>query len=475
MAKITPITATQDTVQTTTANADADASCETSALANGVDYCVIYCGNMGSSGTGAKPNLSLRLGGTSGTKIAEGVDEGLGNSTHYGGGQCAGATKVTGNGSDTLAFTFGYNNPTTTYAGAMSIAAIPLDNLTEDEDWFWDGDNSSTEEVTNAVSTWETQRSVTWNLPETGDYLIIMSNEAKASNRTTSATGYASRTRYYVGATELQPTETGEGHIREWEDPDVWGSNAICTVENLTAGNNTFKIEAASRGDFDESNHRRGQIFVFKLTNTFVKWTHTQDTTGVSSATVDTWNTWSAMDTTFDPDNTNDILHLFGGVPGCGVDESTRVRLYDVTGSAEYRPNSGEYNNDNGFSSARDLVPAFMSHVQNYGTSKDWRIDFQHTRGTGVVGKNRDNTAGIESNFIILEMETIHQKVSPSSISSEEAFGSATISTGPVSISPTGISSEEAFGTPTVSEPQDDSSVVGGVASGIITGIIKPI
>lgn len=156
--KITPITAYQDTEQST-GSASADASCTTAALADGVEYLVIYGGNFGGSSATNEPGLALRFGGYTGTKIAEGNGEGNGAGAHWTSGVCNGVVKVVGDGSSTLAFSFGlYAGTGTAYTGAMSIIAIPLTDLVEGTDYWYYGTTGETLEVTDASLTWETLR-----------------------------------------------------------------------------------------------------------------------------------------------------------------------------------------------------------------------------------------------------------------------------------------------------------------------------
>lgn len=74
---------------------------------------------------------------------------------------------------------------------------------------------------------------------------------------------------------------------------------------------------------------------------------------------------------------------------------------------------------------------------------------------TGAVGTltatQPSGTAKVNKQIVAFNVIP-RQTVSPTAIASAEAFGSPTVTPGPVTVSPTGIASAEAFGTPTVSQ-----------------------
>jgi len=219
MASITPIIATQDTEQSTSSSSPTDASCTTSALANGVDYLVRYTANIGGDNTSTVPAIRLVHGSD---VLADVAAEGRGLSNHWDSCQCQGYAKVTGNGTDTLKFQFWSTDGNYCFAGAMAIVAIPLTDLTENSDYWHSGTNSATYEVSGASTSWETLRSQAFTLPDAGDYLVLMSAEGQPSNSGNS--NERMRLRWLVDSTYLCPTDVGGvGNSEEWEDNvDTW-------------------------------------------------------------------------------------------------------------------------------------------------------------------------------------------------------------------------------------------------------------
>ena len=74
----------------------------------------------------------------------------------------------------------------------------------------------------------------------------------------------------------------------------------------------------------------------------------------------------------------------------------------------------------------------------------------------GHIDTTRDNntvstTHSVDTVYVVVDYTEAALDIAPSGIATEEAFGSATITTGAVSVAPTGIVSEEAFGSHTIS------------------------
>lgn len=402
MASITPITAFQDTEQSTSSTTPVDANCETSALSNGVDYLIIYTGNVGGGATSEQPRMQLLFGST---VLGWVSGEGRGLDNHWDGAQCSGFRKVTGNGTDTLKFQIWCGlSGDLTYAGAMAIIAIPLTELTENTDYWFSGTNSGTDEVTDASTSWETWRSQAFTLPASGDYLVLMSGECQAEN---SGGGQADSwgARYYVDSTEIVPMDTGTGHNQEWEDDTDYDSVTVASlVLSLSSGSRTFKMECGSRGSAT-ANFRRSNIFVIRKA-AFDQIIQTRDTTGTSTTST-SFVDFSGLNTTYTPNQQEYVVVMAHTVPGNSTTYTATTELLNDSDSTEHRVNSGEYNNDNGFDTERCGVPNLLAHCGQYSTAKNWKVRFRaDAGGTAVIGRNRPNTGGVESNFIFWGLTT---------------------------------------------------------------------
>ncbi len=173
--------ASQDTEQTTTSLTFVDANCETAALDTGVDYLVIYAGNLGSNST-SDTGMQVLFGGTkiAGAGFAKSALGTFGD-VHYNSAYLHGIYKVTGNGTDTVKFQFKSIAATTAYAGAMSITCIPLDDFTENTDWFYaENTNSDGFDVLNASTTDPASVSLlssTFNSMGVGNWIFLWSSE----------------------------------------------------------------------------------------------------------------------------------------------------------------------------------------------------------------------------------------------------------------------------------------------------------
>lgn len=387
---ITPIIATQDTTQNTTSQTYVDVACETSELEDGVEYLVIYRASTGGSDTDAKPEMQLLFGATT---LAEVASEGRGLGQHWDSTQCSGFCRVTGNGTDTLKFQLrSIDALDTVYAGAMKIVAIPLTEFgTEDSDFFEDGTNSGTNEVTNAATgSWTTVRTVNFTLPETGDYLVLMAVEGQPGD---SVNTTAAMVRFRGDGATL-----GSEFHQEWEDADDWFSFQYVGLHNFSSGSRTFAVECQSRSAA-ETDYRRSRIWVINKS----RWDQiieTTDTTGATT-TSGTFVDFTGLNTTYTPNQDEFVVVLGHTVAGCSTTNSAPLQLRNNTDGTNTNVNAGEYENDNGFDADRDQVPSLLATSEQIASAKDYRVQYRAEAGTAAVGKNPDNTAGVQSNLIV--------------------------------------------------------------------------
>lgn len=402
MASITPIIATQDTPQNDNTDTWVDCNCETSALANGVDYFVAYYGNCGSDSTSAVPLMRFVFGST---VIGDTGDEGRGNDGHWDNSECTGYAKITGNGTDTLKFQMN-SNGYTVYTGAMHIMAMRLTGyITEGVDYWYSGTNDSGNEVSDASTTWETLRSQAFTLPDAGDYLVFMSAEMQAGDSDSADSAW--KLRFYVDTTEICPTDSAdEGYLEEWEDDTGWATGKISELVNLSSGSRTFKIECASRNSTPDSNFRRSRIWVFRKAS-FVQMVRTTESTGTST-TQTTYQDFSGLNTTFTPVQSGSyvfiVLHAIGRN---STYYSCPVQLYNDSDSTAHRVDAGEYNNGYGTGSGVDInLNASPIHCGQYTAAKNWKVQYRADGGTAYIGRNKNDDGGVKSNLIFWELAT---------------------------------------------------------------------
>ncbi len=397
MASITPITASQDTEQSTGSTSYVSANCETAALADGVVYFIAYRGNAGGSDTSAEPSLRLLHGSTT---IGEMRAEGRGLSNHWDSSQCSGYTVITGNGTDTLAFEMAAPlGSNTTFAGAMSIKAMPLTDLVLNSDYWFSGTDAATLEVTDAtVDGWDTQRGLDFTLPDDGDYLVFMSHEAAPSD--IGATANAALSRFRVGGTTI-----GSEYLHEWEDNTDFSSVQIAQlVTGLSAGDVAFEIEVGSRVDA-EANFRRSRIVVFRAAS-FDQIVQTIDTSGQTTASTSMVD-FTGLNTDFTPNQEEYVMVLGHVVAGLSTTNACTLQIRNNTDAANFNVDAGEYENDNGFDSARDQKPTLLVHTEQISVLKNYRMQFRAVAGTAAVGRNPDDTGGVRSSLIVWGLTTV--------------------------------------------------------------------
>jgi len=401
--KLDPIYDYNNIQQNTTSTSPVDSSCETSALEDGVDYLVIYVNNAGSDSDSNRAHVQLLFGSS---VIAQTEGEGKGLDYHWDSVQLQGFARVTGDGSSTLKFQFWIESSGTARVGGQYIIAIPLKYLVEGYDFFYSGTNSDTEEESDVSSSWTTLRSATWNTANT-EYIVLMSAECNAGGNSEDS---AWKTRYYVGDTELTPTETSVGHLQEWENDNDWDSVVSKSMVTIPEGSNTFKIECASRLN-GSSSFRRSRIWAFRK-EAFQQIKQTIDTSG-DSTTSATYVDFSGLTTSYTPSQLEYVIALSQCVSNNDSDSPTIFRLYQSTDGNQYCVGAGEYLNNSGFNSDSDLVPTLLAATEEISTAKTWKTQYKtaYTPSTSTVGRNRENTAGVQSGLILwglTTVETIH-------------------------------------------------------------------
>lgn len=381
MASITPILYFNNTETSTSATSETDISRKTSALANGVDYLVLYYGNCGGSDTSAEPRLALRFGPTgtltSGTELAQVNGEGRGTSDHWDSVQCQGICEVTGDGTNVLGFTawdsLGSN---TTYVGAVAIIAIPKTDFPSGS-YYFGGTNSGADELTNAsTSAMEDVRSETFNLDEDADYLILMSYEVASQGFTTSH-GYVAE--FTVDGTQMNPIDYRE----EWEDSsDVMG--IMCAdVQTLTSGNHTFacRLQSESSANCDG---RRSRIAVIKM-DAFDQYEN-RTTSTEQNSTATSYGTDSMLSGSYTPNQQEYVVIIGCWNFFCNTTDTANWQLNNTTDTVLFCVDAGEYNNNGSSPSAGDYLPGSVLGCEQISGATTYRVDLRVQAGTGTWG-----------------------------------------------------------------------------------------
>jgi hypothetical protein len=455
MAAIVPITARQDTPQTTGSGTYVTANCATAALANTVEYLVLYRGNCANNDAADSGQLRLRHGTT---VIAEMSSESQGVNHSGTGDQCQGVLKVTGDGTSTLNFQFRNTDgiSDTAYAGSMSIVAIPLTSLVSGTDYFFSGTSSSTAEVTNAaVGSWTTLRTVDFTLPSTGDYIVIMSGEGFPSNA--GDTGNALMVRYRVnGAEAFGPGETE--FQKEWEaNIDVY-SFAFCGVENLTSGVKTFAIECMSRGTA-EADYRRSNIAVIRA-GAFDQVKQVRDTTGATQ-TGATFVDFTGLNNTYTPNQTEDVVVLGAAVQRAQTNQCLSQLLLGATAR---NVDAGAELNDHAATSDGDNMSTFWCTADlAVASAKTYKVQYRNRSGANstAIGKARNESTAAQSNLIVWGMTL--------ATAANIAGTSAGTSTVTGAITGTGAIAGTAAGTSTVAGALTGTGTIAGASAGTST------
>ncbi len=388
---LTPITAFQDLQQSTSSTSLQPANAETSALAAGEDYLLIYSGNHGGSDTSAVSELVLEFGTT---VIARGVGEGRGFNNHWGGGQTTGFYMVTGDGTSTLRFRFRcVTGGDTCYAGAMAIVAVPLGNLTEGVDYWLEVRNGDAWNVTDApTGSWVGLLTGTFSLPDAGDYLVLMSAEGRTNGG--SGTSEAARVRFRADGANL-----GSAYHQEWEDNRDSYNFAKAQLVTLGSGSRTFEVDARSRAN-PGADFRRGRIVVLSASS-FDQIVQSTDTSGAQTTST-SFVDFAGLDAPYTPNQPEPVVVLANAVLGFSAANTATAELRDDTAGVSYRTDSGEYENDNGFDASRDQQPTLMVHAEQISATTTWKVRYRATAsGTAAIGRNEDNTAGIRSDLIV--------------------------------------------------------------------------
>src|SRR5262249_35002416 len=140
-----------------------------------------------------------------------------------------------------------------------------------------------------------------------GRYLVLMSCEARMTGSGTDASGIMVRAR--VNGQPLFPTgEADNAWQVEWEDNTDVLCWAVCGVETVSGGNNSFAIDVKSR-DATATAYRRSNIWVIK-TSAFDQVVQTRSAAGLSSAAAYPGAQFAGLTTPYTPNQPEQVVVL---------------------------------------------------------------------------------------------------------------------------------------------------------------------
>lgn len=379
-------------------------SCETSPLAAGIDYLVIYTNNNANDTSSVESHSRILHGadpiGVSNTRPS--ALSGAPIDTHYGGGLLSGIYKVTGDGSSTLAFqarSTALSNKT--LIGAMAIVAIPLsDRFTEDSDYFFEGANSDSFTVTNAAAypTFTTIQSTNFDL-EADDYIVVMSVEAATSNGTTA--GFVAR--FTINGQVYGP-EYGGNNPPVVVGEGIRGITVAHVVNIPLAGTINFLIEGCSRGAV-QADFRRPRVFAIRK-SLFTQVVSTKNSVGTTTTNT-SFQDFSGLNSTISPTDINSPVIVLGtsNLYTLNAGSVGTAAIRNQTDGIDYREDSGFQNSVIGGTLANHgQTPLFLLHKEDRSSSTEYRVRFRSTNSDSVtIGRNVDNTGGDLSELILWE------------------------------------------------------------------------
>jgi hypothetical protein len=399
------IFASQEIEQTTTSLSLIDASIETAPLLNGVEYLVIYAGNTGNSSVSRATELQVQH---AGVKIGGGIGEksGLGTfgNNHFNGNTITGIYKVTGNGTGTIKMQFRTLDVIqTAYVGAMSIICIPLDNFTQNVDYYYEETaNSETYVVVSApIQDPPTTALISSNFAgmAAGDWIFLWSQETAIGN----GTNRGFTTRFQVDGNTIGPSRYARHNTNG--NGNTYTFTGVNTVNIPSPGDVSVDLLVSSLLS-PEANSRRGRVFAIN-TALFTQVLSTTNSAGFKTST-SSFQDFNGLNTTITPTNVASPIIILTSATSYTTNANTAMTsaIRNETDAIDYRIDSGSRNSAvGGVSDALiDLSNSFMSHFEERTSSTEYRYQIRSTVSSDVaVGRNSTDTGGELSEMIVWE------------------------------------------------------------------------
>jgi hypothetical protein len=325
---------------------DTTESISGASLVNGRKYLVLYAISYGGNDTTSESEVIVLHGST---VIARGRDEnnygGSPSPTSMSGYNLCGSYVITGDGANGLKIQYRTDRTAdTAYIKGSTLIAIPLNDLTENTDYFYAQQNgdAAAATTTNSIVAVLTD---TFTLQEAGDYLVLASCEGTMSSGGGSTEGWGMG--FSITGVGAQKQEM----FREWEDHDASISFSYARVHTLSSGDKTLSVW----GDYGQGTtavreFRRGRIFLFNLSSFDQTVDSFDDTETEVSSSYDTW-TDLITHTDYTPAQTEYVL-VIGNVFGRHTHTGRRAvmaRIQNTTDATEFCDFSSGTNHDENF------------------------------------------------------------------------------------------------------------------------------
>ncbi len=253
---IIPISSFSNSQENTSSSSfqNSDVVISGSNLINGQEYLIFYSVAYGGGGTSDLPEVTVSYGSTD---IANGADEGSSSGTPEAMRVASlhGYYILTGDGTSDLRIRWRIQSGADAYITGKSLIAIPLNSLTLNTDYWYAVQNGDASEI-STTSSFTNLITSTVSLPETGDYLVLMSAEGWTQNGSAND-GEAFRT-------VINSSTQKDVMVKEWENDNARRSFSYARIHSLNAGNNTFDLEVGSGKGSNSKSFRRGRIIIIK-------------------------------------------------------------------------------------------------------------------------------------------------------------------------------------------------------------------
>ena len=402
--------------ESTTSTTFVSTTCESTALADGVDYLVVGRAGVAGSDNAAQPHGLLEFGDSSdpggelesialtNLEISSVGGQGNGGSAHYSANQIAALALVTGDGSSTLFFSLKSSASDTAYIGAMEIVAVPLTGLTPGADYLVDQviEGESADFQTGISNTPVAIGGVvSIDVPgPTQDWIVLASLMTFWSGAATATDGR-------TAAFEIDGVQLGATWLEEYESGFDFGHYTWQSIQTLTAGSHTFELLAANRNANAAMGAHRHKVILLRKA-ALVQALELVDTTGTASGLTNTAydDTNSFLDQAITPGAADRwVLALASASGGNSTSQSTLMELRDKTAGASLATDSGEAQNDFGIDSGSDQIPTQLVGAKQLSAETTWSVRYRVSgASTGNVGRTPDGSSGIRSSLILMEL-----------------------------------------------------------------------
>ena len=346
-------------------------------LASGVEHLVIY--NAGYGGASDADEVGARIEyGTSvlGRSADEGSSSGTPESIRV--HQLAGFFVITGNGTDELRLRHQVVTGTS-FVGGKGIISVPLAGLVPGSDYFVSQHNADSDESATASTSYVDVRSVTFDLPDAGGYLVLASMEATMPAG--APEGGAAIRLQIGGTTQKMPW------AKEWETNSQSQNFAYARIHPLNAGDNTFVLQGATSQGSSTAGFRRSRIIVVRAASFDQMTSAETDAQSSTAQTFETsgaelgWDDW--LTHTYTPNQPESVLVIGNGFAWPGQSfRSTAARLENTTDATIFSDANADDANDARVDRSTLLVTGF----EQINAAKTYALQLSNEDNTVQAG-----------------------------------------------------------------------------------------